>query len=185
MHHSQKSPPVREAEGAGANALRLLAAAVLAMLLVCSCNGNAKKTNGQPPGQPPGTGAVHIQLNEVGQDIKVTGKVVYPILEKALQNAGIKTAPTSGEADLLIHGIVKLEHLRSERRIGLDYHCYSAQAAWQVIRVDGHRLILYRETLSEGAGTGKSKAITDTLTSLASKIVAEVVPFLQRETAGR
>jgi hypothetical protein len=165
---------------------RVLVAAVTAAFLLSSCFG--AKT---PPvvSQPaltanPGAVAVFVQFSEIGKDVEVTGRVVGPLVEKALQAANVKITPVESKAGLMIHGTVKLQIQETTRRLGLDKHRYAAHAFWQILRPSG-LLILKRETVSEGAGTGKMQAITNTLTSLAGKITAEALPHLKQMLASR
>lgn len=179
----------------GRKAFRIVSALGLAAILLCSCSGQALPVNGSrdiaaPPGpiDPPtgkGSGMAFIRLNEIGDDIDVTGKIVSPLVHEALKKAGIKLCNTENEAEIIVHGTVTLRHASADRRLGLDHHYYTAQAAWQLIRTGGHRSIFKRETSAKGEGIGKSEAIRRTLTSLSESIAGEALPRLKIEFAGR
>jgi hypothetical protein len=130
-------------------------------------------------------GHVHISISEVGEDIEVTGKVVLPHLKKAFANANIKLVASREEAELILHGTVRLQLQQTDSRLGLDHHKYGAQADWQLFTGNGYRSLLNRETTTEGTGTGKVEAITNTLAGLADKVAAEAVPFIKGELAKR
>jgi hypothetical protein len=188
----EKARPWKRNLAGRVEALLLLA---LALALVSSCGGGGSaappvRTALENPVSNPVAprirkGHVHISLSEVGDDIEITGPVVSPRLEKALTDAGIKLVPSSDEAQVILHGTVRLRLQQTNSRLGLDHHTYGAQADWQLLAGDGYRSLLSRSTVAEGAGTGKVEAITNTLAELAGKVAAEAVPFIQSELAKR
>jgi hypothetical protein len=172
-------------------AVSLLAIAII--LSLCGCGGGGtppvKNPNGGTTADPvnyvPGAGTVFVQLSQTGDDTDVTGKVVSPLLEKALKNAGINVVPSNKEAELVVHGTVTLRHEDANRRLGLDHHKYAAQASWRIIRANGYRSLVSQQASAKGDGIGKAEAIKKTLTNLAAKVSAEAIPALKRELAAR
>ncbi len=173
---------------------RIIVLLALALMLISSCGGgNAPpvvRTAANNPVSNPVVprirkGHVYISLSEVGDDIDITGKVVSPRLEKALADAKIMLVPKKEEAEIILHGTVRLRLQQTTSRLGLDHHSYGAQADWQLLIGDGYRSLLSRETTAEGTGTGKVEAITNTLSELAGKVAAEAVPFIQNVLTGR
>jgi hypothetical protein len=166
----------------------------LLALFVCSCGGGASPQVANPgPGQPanpgpaaaPGTGAVYVRLTETGENTEISGGIVAPAVEKALQNAGLKTTRSEKDADLIVHGTVKLEVRDTMRRLGVDRLTYAADASWQLISVAGYRSLLKADTLSEGSGEGRREAVLKTLENLTAKLAAELIPRIQKQLAGR
>ena len=164
------------------------------LLFVSSCGGGKTTLPVRTPEESPISnpvvpkvrkGHVHISLSEIGEDIEITGKVVLPHLKKAFTNANIRLVDSREEAQIILHGTVRLKLQQTDSRLGLDHHRYGAQADWQLFTSNGYRSLLSRETTSEGKGTGKVEAITNTLTGLAGKVAAEAVPFVKGELAKR
>jgi hypothetical protein len=180
-------------KGSFSSQICVLVALATVLMLVSSCGGGnavpVVRTAEEDPVSNPvpkiRKGHVHVSLSEVGDDIEITGKVVSPRLEKALTEAKVKLVPASDEAQLILHGTVRLRLRQTDSRLGLDHHKYGAQADWQLFTGDGYRSLLSRETTAEGTGTGKVEAITNTLSVLAGKVAAEAIPLIQSELAKR
>jgi len=145
-------------------------------------NANGTKISDPIP-RLTGTGAVYVRLNEMGEDMDVTGSMVAPLVVKALADAGVKTAESDNKADFVLQGVIKLCLKNRKQRLGIDECTYGAQAALRLLQAGGYREISVHEVAAEGRGTGRSEAITRTLTDLAGKIASDVLPSLRQLTA--
>jgi hypothetical protein len=173
---------------------RLLALLAVFLVFVSSCGGGnavppvrvAQENPVSNPAVPKvRKGHVYISLSEIGDDIEITGAMVSPLLRKAFTDAGIRLVQSKEEAELVLHGTIRLRLEHTDSRLGLDHNLYGAQADWQLLTGEGYRSLLSRETTAQSKGTGKVEAITRTLTDLSSKIAAEAVPFVKGEFAKR
>ena len=167
----------------------LLGALVALLLLVAceGCGGGETPSIKQNPGTSvlrtetrlSGTNAVYVYLNENGEDLDVTGKMVDELVEQMLGEAGIKVSNSDMKADLVITGVIKLQVKKRDNRLGIDDFTYAAQAAFRLLYAGSHREISVHEVTAEGRGYGRGEAITNTFTELSRNITSEILPSLK------